>query len=89
MVPQKAPEKTEGRAREELGEMGRFLRDAKAKEANSWPRAREEGRKRCSSPEGNNEDRDMCKQFMPGGVLELRPPTKPRRFPIQPSVSQI
>lgn len=84
MVPQKAPEKTEGRAREELGGMGRFLTEAKAKEAKSWPRAREEGRKRYSSPERNNEDRSTCKQLMPGGVLELRPLPTPRCFPIQP-----
>lgn len=63
--------------------MGRFSREAKAKEAKSWPRAREEGRKRYSSPERNNEDRNTCKQFVPGGVLELCPLTKPRRFPIQ------
>lgn len=63
--------------------MGRFLRETKAKEAKSWPRAWEEGRKRYSSPERNNEDRNMCKQFMPGGVLELCPLTKALRFPIQ------
>lgn len=56
--------KTEGPVSEEFGKWADSWEKQRPKKPNQWPRAREEGRKRYSSPERNNEDKNTCKQFM-------------------------